>query len=176
MATAIQNLRPRLARHRPILVFHIDQPSNDFNSLFEVLSSDPDRYSLQGQTCFRARSEDRCTKPVLPSAGVRLGWRSYAAISPTLTLIGRGWRALDDRPVPTVVVSRSQIGLPLLVMVLAKTIELLVHTQSFCRPEVFSYRQEQRFDDMGLDLAVSHSGVSYFTPNTQTELAAAIPS
>jgi hypothetical protein len=45
MATAIQNLRRRLARHRPILVFHIDQPSNDFNSLFEVLSSDPDRFS-----------------------------------------------------------------------------------------------------------------------------------
>jgi hypothetical protein len=46
MRIAIRNLRERLAPDRPIAVFHIDQPSNDFNSLFEVLSSDLDRYVL----------------------------------------------------------------------------------------------------------------------------------
>jgi hypothetical protein len=38
---AIRNLRPRMSSNRPIIVFHIDQSSNDFNSLFEVLACDP---------------------------------------------------------------------------------------------------------------------------------------
>ena len=40
---AIQSLRRRLGPDRPILLVHIDQPSNDFNSLFQLLSSDPTR-------------------------------------------------------------------------------------------------------------------------------------
>jgi SAM dependent carboxyl methyltransferase len=78
MAIAIQSLRSRLQRDRPILVFHIDQPSNDFNSLFEVLSSDPDRYSLANVfPCAIGRS---FYEQVLPSASVHLGWCSYAAV------------------------------------------------------------------------------------------------
>jgi hypothetical protein len=80
MATAIQNLRSRLARHRPILVFHIDQPSNDFNSLFEVLSSDPDRYSLHEPNVFPCAMGRSFYEQVLPSASVHLGWCSYAAV------------------------------------------------------------------------------------------------
>jgi hypothetical protein len=34
---AIRDLRKRIGPSRPVLVFHIDQPSNDFNSLFDVL-------------------------------------------------------------------------------------------------------------------------------------------
>src|ERR1700756_1842487 len=37
MQMTIRNLGPRRGPHRPIFVFHVDQPSNDFNSLFEVL-------------------------------------------------------------------------------------------------------------------------------------------
>ena len=33
MGIAIGNLRPRLGPNRPIFVFHVDQPSNDFNTL-----------------------------------------------------------------------------------------------------------------------------------------------
>ena len=44
MQVAIRILRNRLGPNRPISVFHIDQASNDFNSLFEVLDADPDRY------------------------------------------------------------------------------------------------------------------------------------
>src|ERR1700733_997195 len=33
---ALQNLRRRLDPNRPISVLHIDQPSNDFNTLFKV--------------------------------------------------------------------------------------------------------------------------------------------
>ncbi len=44
MQVAIRNLRPRLGPNRPICVFHIDQRSNDFNTLFEVLDADPDSH------------------------------------------------------------------------------------------------------------------------------------
>src|SRR5215469_983591 len=45
MQVAIRSLRRRLGPGPPISVFHIDQPSNDFNTLFEVLDADPDRYA-----------------------------------------------------------------------------------------------------------------------------------
>ena len=41
MQVAIQNLRQRLGPDRPISVFHVDQASNDFNTLFEILNTDP---------------------------------------------------------------------------------------------------------------------------------------
>lgn len=40
---AVKRLRRRLGPNRPILVFHVDVPSNDFTSLFEVANSDPYR-------------------------------------------------------------------------------------------------------------------------------------
>src|SRR5689334_11996342 len=49
---AIQILRKRIGPCRPIMVFHIDQPSNDFNTLFEVLNSDSDRYVLDDANVF----------------------------------------------------------------------------------------------------------------------------
>src|SRR5690349_7654408 len=52
MQIAIRNLRQRISPNRPIFVFHIDQASDDFNSLFEVLSSDPDRYALDDTNVF----------------------------------------------------------------------------------------------------------------------------
>ena len=36
MRVAIENVRPRIGPSRPISVFHIDQSSNDFNTLFAV--------------------------------------------------------------------------------------------------------------------------------------------
>jgi len=79
MRIAIQNLRARLGPDRPILVFHIDQPSNDFNSLFEVLSSDPDRYALDGANVFPCAIGRSFYEQVLPRDSVHLGWSSYAA-------------------------------------------------------------------------------------------------
>ena len=67
------NLRPRLQKDRPILVFHVDQPSNDFNSLFEVLSSDPDRYSLDDANVFPCAIGRSFYEQVLPIASVDLG-------------------------------------------------------------------------------------------------------
>jgi SAM dependent carboxyl methyltransferase len=80
IAIAIRNVRPRLHSDRPIFVFHVDQPSNDFNSLFDVLSSDPDRYSLDEPNVFPCAIGRSFYEQVLPSASVHLGWCSYAAV------------------------------------------------------------------------------------------------
>jgi hypothetical protein len=46
MHVAVRALRDCMGPHRPLLVFHVDQPANDCNTLFEVLNTDPDRYGL----------------------------------------------------------------------------------------------------------------------------------
>jgi hypothetical protein len=77
---AIRNLRPRLGANRPICVFHIDQPSNDFSSLFEVLTSDPDRYTLDQVNVFPCAIGRSFYEQALPTESVHLGWSSNAAM------------------------------------------------------------------------------------------------
>jgi hypothetical protein len=77
---AISRFRERLGPDRPIFVFHIDQSSNDFNSLFEVLDSDPDRYILGEPNVFPAAIGKSFYEPVLPPDSVHVGWCSYAAV------------------------------------------------------------------------------------------------
>jgi hypothetical protein len=77
---AIRNLRPRLGAHRPIFVYHIDQPSNDFNTLFEVLDSDPDVYTVDETNAFPCAIGRSFYENVLPPNSVHLGWCSYAAV------------------------------------------------------------------------------------------------
>ena len=73
---AIRNLRQQAGPDRPICVFHIDQPSNDFNTLFEVLDSDPDRYVLDQPNVFPAAIGRSFYESVLPAGSVHLGWCS----------------------------------------------------------------------------------------------------
>jgi hypothetical protein len=80
MRVAIRNLRPRLGAHRPIFVYHIDQPSNDFNTLFGVLDSDPDVYTLDETNAFPCAIGRSFYENVLPPNSVHLGWCSYAAV------------------------------------------------------------------------------------------------
>jgi hypothetical protein len=80
MQVAVRSLRQRLGPSRPICVFHIDQPSNDFNSLFEVLATDPDRYALDDPSVFPAAVGRSFYEEVLPPGSVHLGWCSYAAV------------------------------------------------------------------------------------------------
>jgi hypothetical protein len=78
LRVAIAALRSRAQAERPILVYHIDQPFNDFNSLFEVLDADPDRYAQpQVFSCAIGRS---FYEQVLPAGYVHLAWSSYAAV------------------------------------------------------------------------------------------------
>ena len=46
MQAAIRILWERAGSDRLVMVFHVDQATNDFNTLFEVLDSDPDSYAL----------------------------------------------------------------------------------------------------------------------------------
>jgi|HubBroStandDraft_1064217.scaffolds.fasta_scaffold00898_11 long-chain acyl-CoA synthetase len=77
---AIGNLRARLGPHRPISVFHVDQPANDFNTLFEVLDVDPDRYALDDANVFPCAIGRSFYENVLPPDSVHLGWCAYAAV------------------------------------------------------------------------------------------------
>jgi hypothetical protein len=80
MRIAIRKLRERLGPDRAIFVFHIDQPSNDFNSLFEVLGSDPDRYASDEGNVFPCAIGRSFYEQVLPPESVHLAWSSYAAV------------------------------------------------------------------------------------------------
>jgi SAM dependent carboxyl methyltransferase len=80
MKLALKNLRPRIVPSRPIVVVHIDQPTNDFNSLFEVLATDPDRYALDEPNVFPCAIGRSFYERVLPPDSVHLGWCSYAAV------------------------------------------------------------------------------------------------
>jgi hypothetical protein len=80
MRAAIRGLRKRIAPRRPISVYHIDQPANDFKSLFEVLDADPDRYVAEGPNVFPAAIGRSFYENVLPPNSVHLGWSSYAVV------------------------------------------------------------------------------------------------
>lgn len=77
---AIRGLRKRIGPNRPITVYHVDQPSNDFKSLFEVLHTDPDRYVEDEPNVFPAAIGRSFYENVLPPGSVYLGWSSYAAV------------------------------------------------------------------------------------------------
>jgi hypothetical protein len=80
MQIAIRNLRQRVGPDRPICVFHVDQPSNDFNSLFEVLDTDQDRYMQGEPNVFPCAIGRSFYERVLPPDSVHIGWCSYAAV------------------------------------------------------------------------------------------------
>jgi SAM dependent carboxyl methyltransferase len=77
---AIRILRQRLGPGRAISVFHIDQPSNDFNSLFGILDADPNRYCLDEPNVFPAAVGRSFYENVLPPNSVHLAWCAYAAV------------------------------------------------------------------------------------------------
>lgn len=80
LGAALASIRQRVCPDRAVFVFHIDQPSNDFNSLFEVLSADANRYAASDDNVFPAGIARSFYEQVLPFESVHLGWCSYAAI------------------------------------------------------------------------------------------------
>src|SRR5215472_15946612 len=80
MQLAIRGLRRRIGPNRAISIFHIDQPSNDFATLFAVLDGDPDRYVMGEPNVFPAAIGRSFYQSVLPPGSVHLGWSSYAAV------------------------------------------------------------------------------------------------
>jgi hypothetical protein len=80
MRTAISALRARLGPDRPISVVHTDQAANDFNTLFDVLHTDPDRYASDDPNVFPSAIGRSFYEQILPPDHVHLGWSSYAAM------------------------------------------------------------------------------------------------
>jgi hypothetical protein len=80
MRTAIKAFRTRVGPDRPISVVHVDQAANDFNTLFDVLHGDPDRYSVDDPNVFPSAVGKSFYESVLPREHVHLAWSSYAAV------------------------------------------------------------------------------------------------
>jgi hypothetical protein len=80
LRVAIQTLRCQLGPERSIFAYHIDQPANDFNSLFAVLDTDPDSYARHEPNVFPCAIGRSFYEQVLPAESVHLGWSSYAAV------------------------------------------------------------------------------------------------
>jgi hypothetical protein len=80
MRVAIDVLRTRLGPNRSIVVAHVDLPANDFNTLFQILDTDPDRYSVDEPNVFPCAIGRSFYGAVFPPHHVTLGWSSYAAV------------------------------------------------------------------------------------------------
>lgn len=80
LRAAIQALRTRVGPDRPISVVHVDQAANDFNTLFDVLHRDPERYSVDDPNIFPSAVGRSFYGSVFPREHVHLGWSSYAAL------------------------------------------------------------------------------------------------
>ena len=80
MRAAIRCLRTRVGNERAVVVIHVDQHANDFNTLFDVLHSDPDRYSTDDPSVFPFAIGRSFYENVFPREQVDLAWCSYAAV------------------------------------------------------------------------------------------------
>jgi SAM dependent carboxyl methyltransferase len=80
MGAAIKILRKRIGPGRPISVVHVDQAANDFNTLFDVLHHDPERYSVDDPNIFPSAIGRSFYERVFPTEHVHFGWSSYAAV------------------------------------------------------------------------------------------------
>ena len=80
MRAVIRCLRARVGSERPITVVHVDQHANDFNTLFQVLHSDAERYSTDDANVFPSAIGRSFYESVFPREQVDLGWCSYAAV------------------------------------------------------------------------------------------------
>jgi hypothetical protein len=78
MKAAIGALRQRVGPGRAIAVVHTDLPENDFTTLFQTLTGDPDSY-LSGDAAVFASAVGRSFyEQILPPGSVTLGWSSWA--------------------------------------------------------------------------------------------------
>jgi SAM dependent carboxyl methyltransferase len=80
MRAAIRCLRNRLGKERAVMVVHVDQHANDFNTLFDVLHNDSERYSVDDPNVFPFAIGRSFYESVFPPEQVDLAWSSYAAV------------------------------------------------------------------------------------------------
>lgn len=78
MRITIDTLRARMGSNHPIMVYHVDLPVNDFNTLFRILNSDSSSYihdAVNVHACGIGRS---FFDKVFPPDYVHIGWSAYA--------------------------------------------------------------------------------------------------
>jgi hypothetical protein len=78
MRVVVEALRRRTSGAEPIVVVHIDQPGNDFSSLFTLLQSSPDSYLRRTPNVFAYAAGTSFFGLVFPDEHVTLGWSSIA--------------------------------------------------------------------------------------------------
>jgi hypothetical protein len=80
MRAVVRCLRSRVGNERAVMVVHVDQPANDFNTLFDVLHNDSERYAVDDPNVFPFAIGRSFYENVFPREQVDLGWCSYAAV------------------------------------------------------------------------------------------------
>jgi hypothetical protein len=78
MRTAIGALRRRIGVDAAISVIHTDLPENDFTTLFQTLTGDPESYLNGDEAVFASAVGSSFYRQILPSCSVALGWSSWA--------------------------------------------------------------------------------------------------
>jgi hypothetical protein len=74
---AIEELRARAGKERPIQIVHTDLPSNDFVALFTALAEDRGSYMNAASNVFPSAIGRSYFEPILPPNSVDLGWNSW---------------------------------------------------------------------------------------------------
>jgi hypothetical protein len=78
MRIAIEQLKRRTTKDRPIEVIHTDLPSNDFSSLFNALEDDPNSYLAELTNIFPSAIGRSYFQQILPSNRIHLGWNTWS--------------------------------------------------------------------------------------------------
>lgn len=79
MRTIIETLRQRVGPDRPLVVYHVDLPINDFNALFKTLDMDSGSYTRDTANVYACGVGRSFFQNVLPPGSVHFGWSAYAA-------------------------------------------------------------------------------------------------
>jgi hypothetical protein len=77
---AIAALRRRAGPTRPILVYHVDLPGNDFTTLFRLLDGDPSSYVKDDAAVYPYAMGRSFYQEVFPPGVVDVGWSSFAVV------------------------------------------------------------------------------------------------
>jgi hypothetical protein len=77
MRIAIEELRHRVGKDRPIQIVHTDLPSNDFVALFTTLAEDPSSYLNGTANVFPSAIGRSYFAPIFPPSTVNLGWNTW---------------------------------------------------------------------------------------------------
>jgi hypothetical protein len=77
MNLAIETLRERAGASRPVEIYHNDLPTNDFGSLFQVVTDVTDGYMARHPLVFSYAVGRSYFEAILPPDSVHAGWNSW---------------------------------------------------------------------------------------------------